>query len=122
VWKKKQYATVYAADLKRSRTPVGRLQRLVYVAKQRAKRKGLSFGLTLADLLPPPQQCPVLGIPLHYGAGRTRDANRASLDRRDNKQGYMPSNVRVISYRANSLKSDATLAEMRRLVEYMEGK
>jgi hypothetical protein len=34
--------------------------------------------------------------------------------------GYIKGNVRVISYRANAIKRDASLDEMRLLVAYLE--
>jgi hypothetical protein len=42
-------------------------------------------------------------------------------DRKDNARGYVKDNVRVISWRANRLKSDATLEELRLLVRDLEG-
>ena len=43
--------------------------------------------------------------------------NSPSVDRIDPKKGYTPDNIRVISWRANSLKSDASLKELQVLVE-----
>lgn len=89
--------------------PIGALLRL---AKIRAKYRGLVFDVALSDLEPLPTHCPVLGIPLLY-TGTLRDRpSWASLDRIDNSKGYVRGNVRIISYRANSLKSDATPTEM----------
>ena len=42
------------------------------------------------------------------------------MDRFDNAKGYTPENVRVISNRANLLKKDATVEEIRMLLRYME--
>jgi hypothetical protein len=92
------------------------------VARKRAKRKNLQFNITLADLGAPPKCCPVLGVRLNYGPGKTRDHDRASIDRMNNRRGYVPGNVRVISYRANSLKSDATVKELAAVVRYMESR
>lgn len=39
---------------------------------------------------------------------------------RDNNRGYVPGNIRVISNRANLLKSDATVEELRKVIDYME--
>lgn len=46
--------------------------------------------------------------------------NSPSLDRMIPALGYVASNVRVISYRANAIKRDATLDELRALVAYVE--
>jgi hypothetical protein len=35
--------------------------------------------------------------------------------------GYVPGNIRVISMRANRIKTDATADELRAVLRYMEG-
>lgn len=87
-------------------------------ARKRAKRKGLRFNLLPEDCAIP-KRCPVLGIPLRYGTG-FRHANSPSLDRIDNKKGYVRGNVIVISWRANSLKSNGTLPEFKKLVTWLK--
>jgi hypothetical protein len=42
------------------------------------------------------------------------------LDRIDNSKGYVPSNIAVISMRANMIKNNATLAELKAIVAYIE--
>ena len=79
-------------------------------ARARAKNSGLNFNIEPGDITIP-DTCPVLGIPMES----------PSLDRVDSTQGYVRGNIRVISWRANKLKSDATLDELRRLVAYVEG-
>lgn len=88
-------------------------------AKQRAKRKNMYFDLTYEQVLamwPEDNLCPALGIPLEY----TGLNNNASLDRLDSSQGYTEDNCAVISWRANRIKNNATLAELRLLVAFME--
>ena len=84
--------------------------------KQRATRNGLECTITAKELLPLPEICPLLGIHLDYskgGKGRGGFRNDSpSLDRIDNSKGYVPGNVWIISYRANSIKRDATLGEL----------
>ena len=89
--------------------------------KHRAKQKGLDFSLE-PHHLSLPAVCPVLGIPIVIGGGLTGPAspNSPSVDRLDNSKGYTPDNVRVISNRANLLKKDATRAEIRALLAYMD--
>ncbi len=92
-------------------------------ARHRAKKKGLAFNIELGDI-DLPDVCPVLGVPLVYGT-RDRSAireveNIPTLDRTRNSLGYTKGNVKVISARANSLKSNADLAEIKRLLAYME--
>ena len=94
--------------------------RLLYHSKWRAKRDGLEFNLTAEDIVVP-LTCPLLGIPLvlHYYSKLTKGGDPAapSLDRLNPKKGYVKGNVAVISYRANSLKRDASLSELESLVE-----
>jgi hypothetical protein len=59
-----------------------------------------------------PVTCPILGVKIDYAAKRTLNAFSPTLDRIDNKKGYVPGNVRVISHRANRLKQDATPVEL----------
>jgi hypothetical protein len=95
----------------------------VYVwrnARNRAKEKGLEFSITLDDIVIP-EFCPVLGIKLEKGNGPFKDAS-PSLDRLDNVKGYVKGNIAVISWRANRLKSDATIEEIEKLIAFMERK
>lgn len=89
-----------------------------YRSKKRASSRNLDFDLVEEDIVIP-ALCPVLGIPILRDAIKNSD-NSPSLDRIDNSKGYVKENVRVISFRANSIKRDATLTEMKKIVEYME--
>lgn len=90
------------------------------LAKQRAKKKGIPFDLDkeyLRNIVP--EKCPVLGITLKRGVGKFSDCS-PSLDRLIPELGYVKGNVRVISDKANRLKRDATLEELKALVKYLE--
>jgi hypothetical protein len=89
-------------------------------AKYRAAHKGREFTITKEDIVIP-ERCPLLGIPLvcHRGKG-SQQGNSPSLDRKDPEKGYTKDNVWVISNRANTLKNDATLTELKTLVENLE--
>ncbi len=95
---------------------------LLHRAKSRASAKGLPFDLTVSALHWP-SHCPVLGIELAYvrGAGKRRGGrpDSPSLDRLDPARGYTVDNVRVISWRANKIKADSSLAELEKLVAYV---
>lgn len=92
---------------------------LVANRKNHCKR-GVEFTITESDIKIP-VYCPVLGIKLGPVNGvRKHSENSPSIDRFNPKIGYVPGNVRVISHRANQLKSNGTLAEMRAVVQYME--
>ncbi len=75
-------------------------------AKGRAKRAGLPFSISIGDI-EIPGDCPVLGIPIVLAAGKMND-NMPSIDRIVPEIGYVPGNIRVISWRANRLKSDCS--------------
>jgi hypothetical protein len=88
-------------------------------AQQRARKEGCPFELTLRDIIVP-KVCPILGIPLLIGTG-TASPNSPSLDRIDPQKGYVPGNVMVISHRANTIKSDATPEELRKVADFLDG-
>lgn len=124
VLRKGWYATEKAATLRRrsDRTKWGIT--VLPNLRFRAKKAGLPCTVTADDLVVP-ECCPVLGFPLVLTAGEyqgpRKSFNSPSVDRFDNSKGYVPGNVRVISLRANMLKSNATLEELRAVIRYMEG-
>jgi hypothetical protein len=93
-------------------------------ARQRGRRRGFEATITPSDLIWP-SHCPVLGVeldyPEHSGMRGTQHAqpNWPSLDRFDSTKGYIPGNVFVISYRANTLKNSATYAEILKVAKYL---
>jgi len=93
-----------------------------YSAKKRAKRRDVPFSITPLDIAIP-ARCPVLGVKLaigHGADGKGPSSCSPTLDCIDPSLGYVPGNIAVISWRANRLKSDATLAELRRLADWVE--
>ena len=81
-------------------------------AKRRAKLKNLEFNIEVTDIIIP-QFCPLLNIPIVNNTGnRCRVDGSPSLDRIDNTLGYTKGNIMVVSWRANFLKSDASLKEL----------
>lgn len=89
---------------------------LLVACRQRAKKAGMSYNLEKEDVIIP-TYCPVLGIPLIV-AEHGKSDNSPSLDRHDNKKGYVKGNVEVISLRANRIKSDATYEELMAIALY----
>jgi hypothetical protein len=86
-------------------------KRLVNAARARSKKSGLEFNLTANDF-EIPETCPLLGITLFVAEGRkTVKFNSASLDRIDSSKGYTKDNVWIISFKANTMKSNSTLDE-----------
>lgn len=91
---------------------------MLKLAKQRAARDNIEFDLKEEDITIP-EYCPVLGIKLFMGE-RTQKNNSPSLDKIDASGGYVKGNVEVISWRANRLKSDASLEEVKAIYKYMK--
>jgi hypothetical protein len=89
--------------------------------RQGAKERGLRCTITMKNLPKVPKFCPVFPwIKLRWhkneGISRTHQLDSPSLDRIRNGRGYVPGNVRWVSWRANSLKSDASLRELKALL------
>lgn len=85
--------------------------------KRRAQLKNIEFTISISDI-EIVDTCPVLGIPIFFYREQMQD-NSVSIDRVDNSLGYIPGNVRLISYRANRLKNDATLEEIELVASYI---
>jgi hypothetical protein len=117
VWSLKNRARLNAQE--NARAVKNPLRRLIIMAKERAIRKKLPFNMTAFSELVIPVICPVLGIPIVRKGGQ-RTAQSPSLDRVKPHLGYVPGNVRVISWRANDLKKNATSHELRSIAEYID--
>jgi hypothetical protein len=87
-------------------------------ARHRAKKNNLPFNIELADIVIP-ERCPLLGIKLESNTDKT-SPNNPSLDKIIPEKGYVKGNIWVVSLRANKLKNDATLQELKTLVENLE--
>ena len=86
--------------------------------KQRSKKKGLPFNLDLDDVIIP-EKCPVLGIKLSHNRGRSGPCwSSPTVDRVVPEKGYIKGNVRVISNRANFIKTNATADELMAVAKY----
>jgi hypothetical protein len=92
---------------------------LVKNAKERAEKKNLPFDLTEEDIIIP-DVCPVFGIPIIVGASFKERDNSPSLDRIIPKLGYVKGNVKVISFKANSLKRDGSIEDFEKIIEYIK--
>ncbi len=87
--------------------------------KSSAKSRNIDFSLTKSELhdLSFPITCPILGLTLTWNKGSAKD-NSYSIDRVDSSKGYSIDNIIVISNRANILKRDATLTELKLITEF----
>lgn len=78
--------------------------------RARARQMGYEFDLEVSDIVIP-ETCPILHIPLYTGEGKA-SANSPSLDRIDSSKGYIKGNIQVISFKANTMKSDANRTDL----------
>lgn len=93
-----------------------------YNAKTRAKKLGLAWDLSFEDVVVP-ETCPLLGIPIRFSTRKEDSIDHSpSIDRLDNTKGYTKDNVWVISWRANKIKNDATISELKLLTANLERK
>lgn len=67
------------------------------------------FNLSIEDIVIP-AACPILNVKLSKPGGDKKYS--PSLDRIDNTVGYVKGNVRVVSYKANHMKADASREEL----------
>lgn len=87
-------------------------------AKSRAKARKVEFSITLEDIPPVGERCPLLGHPFPPPDVR-RTPFSPSLDRKNPALGYVPGNVWVVGYRANLLKNDGTAEEHEQIARAM---
>jgi len=95
-----------------------RAKHLLSTAKQRAKKKGIEFDLTVDDIVVP-THCPILGLLLDQSDGKRAD-DISTIDRLDPSIGYVRGNVFVISDRANRIKNNGTFEEHLKIAEWMK--
>lgn len=87
-------------------------------ARTRARVAGVPITITVEDIVVP-THCPILGLPLYRTTGsKGGGPHSPSLDRIEPSLGYVPGNVLVISNRANRLKSDASIEELRAIASF----
>lgn len=86
--------------------------------KSSAKKRNIPFDLTIDQLnnFTFPLTCPITGVKLKY-KGSLED-NTYSFDRIDSSKGYTIDNLIIISWRANKLKNNATIKELKQLAEF----
>jgi hypothetical protein len=87
--------------------------------RQNCKTQGKwEFTLAMSDL-DWPTHCPILGMELDW-SGDYRKENSPSFDRTNSREGYIPGNVRIVSWRANRIKNDGSAEEHRKIAEYLD--
>jgi hypothetical protein len=91
---------------------------MMAVTRCRAKAKGREFNIKWTDI-EWPEYCPLLNVKINYQAN-SYDPTSPSIDRIDSSKGYTKENCWVISRKANTIKSDATLEEILTLARNLE--
>jgi hypothetical protein len=91
---------------------------LLMHAKNRAIKNNRAFDICVTDIVIP-EKCPIFGTTLYRGT-RFDNENSPSIDRIKPSEGYVKTNIWVVSRRANTIKSDATLEELKALVTALE--
>lgn len=95
----------------------GPQSRLFRHAKDRAKEAGVPFAIRREDIVIP-EWCPILGLRLARGIGRTLPAS-PTLDRIIPALGYVPGNIAVMSHKANRLKSDGSVEDLAKVLLWL---
>jgi len=89
--------------------------RLYFLAKQRASQKNIKFDIDVDDIFIP-EFCPILNLKLRKNhKGWSPDA--PTLDRIIPEKGYVKGNIKVISGKANVMKNNASLNELKTFTE-----
>jgi hypothetical protein len=100
------------------------LRHLFCNAKARAQKNNLPFDLTIEWLeTMVASHCPITLQPLDWlkeqVVNGTASPNSPSIDKIKPELGYVQSNCAIISHRGNAIKSNGTIDEHRRVVQYM---
>ncbi len=104
---------------KRVRASRSPQQMLWQRARDRTKKSGLEFNISVEDIVIP-DTCPYLGLPLQVFKGAPGGRpNSPSLDRINNEKGYTKNNIQVISQLANSMKASATKEQLIKFAQYV---
>lgn len=91
-------------------------------ARERARERDLPFELTLEWLMENmPARCPCLGIEFEYGKGMIVSGT-PTVDKIDPSKGYTKENSWIISAKANTVKSNATVDEIRAVAQGLENR
>ena len=99
-----------------------RLQSLLNASRARARNKNREHTLTKEDLYslyPADNRCPVFGFELEWNTSGFRETS-PSIDRIDSFKGYTKDNVQIISWKANRIKSYATIEDLETVLAYMK--
>ena len=106
-------------------TKKGRREGSERASERRAKTQKVPFNLTVDDIRDLLKNagniCPVLGVKMttsELGSGETNYS--PSFDRIHPKKGYVKGNIVIVSNKANRIKTDATVHEIRKVADFYE--
>ncbi len=111
---------IHAAD------PEKRKRWLLERIRSKCKKSNIPFDLTIEDLAIP-THCPILGMPLSFGMKKVSEyrnkkqgvpMDSPSVDRIVPELGYVKGNIVIVSYRANLIKTNATVSELIKVAEF----
>jgi len=91
---------------------------LLACAKERSLKNNIEFNLIEGDI-EVLDVCPLLGIKMKINK-KVSKYNSYTLDRIDAAKGYIKGNVQVISKKANTSKSDASIEEYEKIINNLE--
>jgi len=112
----KHQEKIKARAIQRRRNKLERV--LLVSARYRAEKLGLAFNIEEKDIVIP-AHCPILKTELKRDNSAINREFSPSLDRIDNDKGYIKGNVQVISYLANTMKSNAKPHELLLFAEWI---
>lgn len=84
-------------------------------SRRTAKNKNFEFNLEKIDINIP-EICPIFGLKLDVNKQCYKD-NSISIDRINSDLGYVKNNIIVVSWKANHIKGDASIHEMKLVYE-----
>lgn len=91
---------------------------LLSAAKKRAAIQKCEFNIDLDDIKIP-KFCPLLGIDI-IRSDIKHSPNSPSLDKINPDLGYVKNNIHIISRRANTIKNNATIDEIERILSWYD--
>ena len=116
-YKKEYWNDVLSSTIK------GLCMRIRKESRNRAKKRKLDFNIStkyLSTLLHDCNYtCPVFKTKFIINSKEKNKLYKPSLDRIDNTKGYIEGNVAWISWKANTMKSDATREELKMFAEWI---
>lgn len=105
----------YKLKSKRRLASISQEQRMFENKRTQCRREKIPFDLEMSDIVIP-DVCPIFKTPFIL---KDRD-HSPSIDRVIPSLGYIKENIQIISLRANRIKNNASLEELKAIVEWME--